>query len=56
MNICIDCNKDKIKTVLRCGVCDDKLKERIKIKMLMSYNWPFEKNNVISKQKSRNNN
>ena len=39
MNICIECNKDKIKTVLRCGVCDDKLKERIKNKMLMSYNW-----------------
>ena len=48
MNICIECNMNKIKTVLRCDVCDDKLNERIKIKMLMSYNWPFENNNVLS--------
>ena len=42
MVICIECQKEKANTILRCGPCDDKLKERIKNKMMKNYNWPFE--------------
>ena len=55
MDICIECQKEKAITILRCGPCDDKLKERIKIKLMKNYNWPFE-SNVLSKQDTRNNN
>ena len=55
MDICIECKIKKVITILRCGECDDKLKERIKIKMMKNYNWPFE-NNMLSKQQTRNHN
>ena len=47
MDICI--------TIFRCDECDDKLKERIKNKMVKINNWPFENNN-LSKQQTRNDN
>ncbi len=52
MDICIDCNKDKIKIFLRCDICYLKFKERLK----HNWNWPFEKNNMLSKQQTRNDN
>ena len=54
MDICFDCKKEKAITILLCGECDYKFKERIKKKM-RNWNWPFE-NNILSKQQTRNNN
>ena len=56
MDICIECQKEKAITILRCGECDDKLKERIKNKIRDNWNWPFENNSILSKQQTRNNN
>ena len=39
MDICIDCKKDKNNVIIRCDVCYNKIKERIK----QNWNWPFEK-------------
>ena len=55
MDICIECKKEKAITILLCGECDDKLKERIKIQIRDNWNWPFE-NNILSKQQKRNSN
>ena len=55
MDICFECKKDKAIIILRCGPCDDKLKERIKNKIRDNWNWSFE-NNMLSKQQTRNNN
>ena len=43
MDYCIDCKIEKTKTILRCGVCDDKLNIRIQNMIRAKWNWPFEK-------------
>jgi hypothetical protein len=55
MDKCFECKIKKAITILLCGECDDKLKERIKNEIVKNYNWPFE-NNMLSKQQSRNDN
>ena len=55
MDKCFECKIKKAITILLCGECDDKLKERIKNKIRDNWNRPFE-NNMLSKQQSRNNN
>ena len=56
MDNCIECKIKKVITILRCGECDEKSKERIENKMVKNYNWPFENNSILSKQQTRNNN
>ena len=44
MDICFDCKKKtQHKTIMLCEMCDDKLKEQIKKKIMEKYNWPFQK-------------
>ena len=44
MDICFECKKKtELKTIMLCEMCDDKLKEQIKKKMMEKYNWPFQK-------------
>ena len=39
MDICFDCKKKtELKTIMLCEMCDDKLKEQIKKKMMEKYN------------------
>ena len=52
MDICIECKIEKVKTILRCGWCDDKLNVRIKKMIMEKWNWPFERNEN-SKQQMR---
>ena len=56
MDICIECKLEKTKTILRCGDCDEKLKIKIKKQMRDNWNWPFDRNENISRQQIRNNN
>jgi len=55
MDKCFECKIKKAITILLCGECDDKLNERIKIKIRDNLNWPFE-NNILTKHQTRNDN
>ena len=56
MDICIDCKIEMVKTILRCGVCDDKLNIRIQNMIREKWNYPFSRNENYSKQEMRNHN
>ena len=43
----------KQKNNLLCGGCDDKLKIKIKKQIRDNWNWPFDRNENISKQQLR---
>ena len=53
MDICIDCKVEPIKKYL---LCDDKLNVPIKKQIREKWNWPFDRNENISKQHIRNHN
>ena len=44
MDICFECKIEKIKRILLCELCDDKLNIKIKKKMMEKWNWPFDRN------------
>ena len=56
MDNCIECKVEPIKKYLLCGLCDDKLNIKIKNKIRDKWNWPFDRNENISKQEIRNHN
>lgn len=69
MDKCIDCSEsqtrlgncisgkvEQIKKILLCELCDEKLNMRIKKKMRDNWNWPFDRNDQISKQQMINHN
>ena len=56
MDICIDCKIKQTSTILLCGDCDEKLKIKIKKQIRDNWNWPFDRNENISKQQIRNHN
>ena len=56
MDYCIECKIEKTKTILMCGVCDDKLNIQIQNMIRAKWNYPFARNENLSKQETRNHN
>ena len=58
MDNCIDCKIERIKKYLLCVDCDEKLKikNNIQKKIRDNWNWPFDRNDILSKQQIRNHN
>ena len=56
MDYCIECKIEKVKTILRCGVCDDKLNIRIQNMIREKWNYPFARNENYLKPETRNHN
>ena len=47
------CKIKETSTILLCVDCDDKLKIKIKKQIRDNWNWPFDRNENISKQQLR---